>query len=259
MDLGIKNKRVIVTGASQGIGRAIALAFAAEGCRVAVAARRSEKLEGLVKEMGGEKQGHNFYACDLAEKGASSRAMRALVKRDENFEIVVHNLGGTLNVRDPLAKEEEWLKVWRLNAGIAIEMNALLIPPMVKKKWGRIIHISSVSAEDGRGCIAYGASKAYLNAYVKGIGRQFAKDGLVISAIMPGAVFAEGGHWDEKSRINQADREAFRKKRDDFLRHHHAIGRLGTAEEIAAFVLFMASKHATFAPAATIRVDGGTM
>jgi 3-oxoacyl-[acyl-carrier protein] reductase len=259
MDLGIKGKRVVVTGASQGIGRAIALSFAKEGCRVAVIARREALLKELVAQMGGEEGGHRYMACDLMKKNSPKNVLDSLVSKGGAFDIAVHNIGGTLNIRDPLAQQEQWLKVWRFNAGIAMEMNALLIPGMRERGWGRIIHISSVSAEDGRGCIAYGASKAYLNAYVKGVGRAFAKDGLVISAVMPGAVFAEGGHWDANSRTNEADKKAFRSKRDDFLRHHHAIGRLGTADEIAQFVLFMASRHVTFAPAATIRVDGGTM
>jgi NAD(P)-dependent dehydrogenase (short-subunit alcohol dehydrogenase family) len=81
----------------------------------------------------------------------------------------------------------------------------------------------------------------------------------VISAIMPGAVYAPGGPWDENSEINRKDPEAFLRKRADFLRHHHAVGRLGTAEEIAPFAAFLASRFATFAQGSLVPVDGGTM
>lgn len=252
MDLGIKGKKVLVTGASQGIGREIALAFAEEDCKVAVISRRKDKLIELVKEMGGETKGHSYYVGDMLEEGKPRKAIESLTLEGGGFEIAVHNIGGTLNLKNPLASAEEWCKVWHNNVGIAIEMNALLVPQMQKNNWGRIIHISSISAESVRGSTPYAAAKAYLNAYVKGIGRSFAKDNIVVSAIMPGAIWEEGGHWDN-IRKNKPEIEK------DFLRHHHAIGRLGRAEEIAPFILFMASKWVTFAQAAIIPVDGGTM
>ncbi len=259
MDLGIKDKAVLVTGASQGIGKAIALAFAKEGCRVAVIARREKQLQETVEEMGGERKGHLYYAGDLMEKGQIEKAVKALTSKAGDFEIVVHNIGGTLGIREPLSPSQDWYKVWQFNVGIAIDLNRLLVPAMQKARWGRVIHISSISAESVRGASPYAAAKAYLNAYVKGVGRAFAREGIIFSALMPGAVYAKGGDWDENSEKNRYDKEAFRKKRADFLRHHHAIGRLGTADEIAPFAVFMASKYVTFASASIIPVDGGTM
>jgi 3-oxoacyl-[acyl-carrier protein] reductase len=252
MDLGIVGKRVLITGASQGIGRAIALAFAREGCRVAVVARRETELHNVAAEMGGAEKGHSYCAIDLMEEGAPARAVKELASPKDEFEIVVHNVGGTLGMKNSLAPMEDWNRVWKFNVGIAQEINALVIPPMQKKQWGRVIHISSVAALDLRGSCAYGPSKAYLNAYTKVLGRAVAPDGVVVSAILPGAVYAPGGHWDW---VQENKPEMLQ----DFLRHHHAIGRLGTAQEIAPFVLFMASQHVAFAPGALINVDGGTM
>ena len=252
MDLGIAGKRVLVTGASQGIGRAIAVDFAREGCRVAVVARRAAILRELVEDMGGEQAGHSFCPIDLMSDGGPTRAVEQLTERDASFDVVVHNVGGTLGIRDHLSPVEEWLKVWRFNVGIAIEMNDLVVPAMQDQGWGRVIHISSDSAISVRASSPYCAAKAYLNAYVKALGRAVAPNGIVVSALMPGAVLAEGGHWDHVSRTDPA-------KMADFLRHHIALGRLGTAEEISPFVLFMASQQVTFAAAAVIPVDGGTM
>ena len=258
MNLGINGKRVLVTGASSGLGRLIATEFAKEGCLVSAIARREKELKELVKEMGGEEKGHSFYQTDLMEEGAPAKAVKELSK-ENGFDIVVHNLGGTLEIKDPLASMEDFFNVWKFNVGISIEINNLAIPQMKKRKWGRIINISSISAESLRGSAAYAAAKAYLNAYTKTLGRAVAKDGIVVSAIMPGAIYTQGGHWDENSQKNAKDKEAFLKKKSDFLRHHHAIGRMGNTEEVVPFVLFMASKHVTFANGSIIPVDGGTM
>ena len=252
MDLGITGKRVLVTGASQGLGRAIAMDFAREGCQVAVVARREDKLRELVTSMGGQECGHTLCAVDLMEEGGPSRFFSQLTAQDRSFDIVVHNVGGTLNVRDPLSGVEEWNRVWRFNVGIAIEINQLAIPPMQQNGWGRVVHISSTAAIDVRGSGPYAAAKAYLNAYVKTVGRSLAQSGVVVSALMPGSLMAEGGHWEHVSETNPFQIE-------DFLRHHQAIGRFGTPEEISPFALVMGSELAKFAPACILPVDGGSM
>jgi 3-oxoacyl-[acyl-carrier protein] reductase len=188
----------------------------------------------------------------MMEPQAPARALKALVAQGGPFDIVIHNLGGTLGLKDPLSAPERWAEVWRFNAGIAIELNNLVIPAMEERGWGRIVHISSTAAESAKGSVPYAAAKAFLNTYVKGVGRAYASKGLVISAIMPAAFESEGGHWARVRRDNPALVE-------DYVRHHHAIGRLGTPEDISPFLLFMASTHVTFATAAVFAVDGGSM
>lgn len=252
MDLGITGKRVLITGASQGLGRAIAVDFAREGCQVAVVARSEDKLQELVTELGGREAGHALLAADLMDEGNPTRTLEKLIEEGGAFDIVVHNVGGTLSVRDPLATMEEWNRVWRFNVGIAIEMNRLAIPPMQEKGWGRVIHISSRSAIDVRGSGPYATAKAYLNAYIESVGRSVAQSGVVVSGVAPGALIAEGGHWDNISKTNPT-------MRDDFLRHHQAIGRFGTPEEVSPFVLFMASELVKFAATSILPINGGAM
>lgn len=252
MELGIARKHAVVTGASQGIGRAIASALAKEGVKVTAVARRRDKLDAVIDEIGGAAAGHIAIAADLMEAGEPARVVREAAERSGAIHITVHNVGGPLDVRDPLASMEEWSRVWRFNLGIAIEMNALLIPPMQAAKWGRVIHISSISAESVRGRAPYACAKAAVNAYVKGVGRAVAADGVVLAGVMPGVVMFEDGYWDSISKTNPA-------MMHDYIRHHQALGRFGTAEEVAHFVVFLCSTLASFAAADVLPIDGGTM
>lgn len=252
MELGLKGKHVLVTGASQSIGRKIALAFAGEDCRVTVIARRREKLAELVANMGSEAKGHGFVAVDLMPEGAAGNTAKEILELRGPVDVVVHCLGGTLDVRDVLSPMAEWQRVWRYNIGIAIEINHVLLPPMVARQWGRVIHISSMSAVDYRGCGPYASAKAYVNGYVNVVGRELAPKNVVVCGLMPGAIVEDDNNWDFKTR----DRSAMVA---DFLRHHQAIGRLGKTEEITPFILLMGSELNTFATGAVLPVHGGAM
>ena len=252
MDLRITGKNVLVVGASKGIGRAIALAFSREGCVVTAVARSTELLTGLLADMGGEALGHHVITADVSAEGTGKALAQQWLNAGHRFDIVVHNVGHPHGVRDPLSPMIEWRRVWYLNAGIAIDMNEVLVPPMLERGWGRVIHISSISAEMLRGAAPYAAAKAYLNAYTKTVGRALAQTGVIFSAIMPGAVAFEGSYWDIQSST-QPERVS------DFLRHHQAVGRFGSPEEIASYAVFLGSHLASFAQGTVLPVDGGNM
>lgn len=257
MDLGIAGKLVLITGGSNGIGAAAARAFAGEGCRVICVARRKDRLEQIITELGGAQAGHGCMAVDLLDPNAANAAIQSLVNQFGSFEIVLHNLGGALGIKEPLADVGQWQRVWNFNAGIAIAINNLLIPFMKQNGWGRVIHISSISGKIGEprllpfgGSLPYAAAKAYLNAYVQGLGRELAEHNIVVCALMPAAVLSEGKYWD---KVVKQDPQLAR----TFLDRHHSIRRFGKPEEIASFATFMASQHSSFACGALIPVDGG--
>ena len=237
MNLEIRNKNVLIIGASKGIGREISLAFAKEGAMVTAIARNEKLLVSLQHEM---KQiyeaDHKYYVCDLMDMDLTVLANKLLIEKGP-FDIIVHNVGGSLVSRNALG---------------TIALNNILIPPMIEKKWGRVIHISSISAQMLRGNPLYASAKAFLNAYVTTVGRTIASSGVVMSAVMPGAVAFPGSYWDEYTRTDP-------ERCNDFLRHHQAAGRFGTTKEIADVVLFMASEQASFMQAAIIPVDGANM
>ena len=151
MELNLKNKLALVTASGRGIGRAIALSLAKEGCKVAVVARTESNIENVLKEMGKTKKGHFGVALDLTKEGAPQKLVKALQKDFGLPGIVVHNLGGTLGITDPFCSLQDWRRMYRFNFEVAVELNIALIPPMVKKKWGRVVHISSLPVWKIRG------------------------------------------------------------------------------------------------------------
>ena len=127
MDLGIKNKRVLISGASNGIGKELAFQFAKEGCKLTLIARNKLKLKSITKKIGGKKKGHHFFDVNLLPTGNGTEISKKILKKLGVHEIIVHCVGGGLGVDDPFAKYTDWLKIWRFNVGIAIEINNVFI------------------------------------------------------------------------------------------------------------------------------------
>lgn len=250
MDLGIRGKHVLVTGASRGIGKEIARAFAAEGCRLSIVARQHDKLQSLCQELGGPQAGHRFAAADLTEPAKPTEVVDLFMAEGGPIDIVVHNLGASLGSREILAPVEEWQRLWQLNVGVAIEINNRVIPAMADRKWGRIVMISSRAGVTYEGAGPYAAAKAYLNAYMTILARDAAKSGIVVSGVMPGIVAAEGNNW-EKALHDQPE------KVEEIIAQRISSGRFGTAGDIAPFVVFLASDLNRYGVGTLISVDGG--
>lgn len=252
MDLGLYNKNVLIVGASKGIGRGIAIGFASEHSRIVAVARSSELLDDV--KVDALQNGAMSFDCEVKDimDCDTKEFSNYLLERYGGFDVIVHNVGGSLISRNHLGGAEDWNYALKFNALAAIDMNSVLIPPMVKKGSGKVIHISSISAVMLRGNPLYASAKAFLNAYVTTVGRQLAPTGVMLCSVMPGAVSFEGSYWDKF--INEGHPRV-----EDFLRHHQAANRFGSPEEIANAVLFMASDKSSFMPATNIPVDGANM
>lgn len=252
MDLGLRNKNVLIVGASKGIGRQIAIEFANEGSIITTIARSHDLLLDLDKELKMiSKINHQYFVANLMQIDLNLFAKQILIDRGP-FDVIVHNVGGSLVSRNALGTLDEWYEAWKFNAGIAIALNNVLVPPMIEKEWGRIVHISSISSKILRGNPLYTSSKAFLNAYVTTVGRTLANKGIVMSAIMPGAIAFPGSYWDLNTKTNP-------EKCNEFLKWNQVIGRFGTPKEVAQIVVFMASEQVSFMPATLVPVDGANM
>lgn len=250
MDLGISGKRALVTAASRGIGRGIAIALAAEGARVAVCGRTESDLESLIDEMGGRDRGHYAIPMDLEPEGAPGELVDMLDSKFGEIEIAVQNLGSTLDITDPFCSLEDWRRVWRINFEVAVELNRILVQRMQAKEWGRIVNIASTASIENNGPITYCTAKAALATYTRSFGRVLADSGVVMSAILPGAVYTDGGFW-ETAMQERPDHV------ENYLKERCPAHRFGTPDEIAHSVVFACSEQASFSQGAIIPVDGG--
>lgn len=252
MELNLKNKKVLIVGASKGIGKGIVNGFAKENTNLVMVARTEELLEKVQQEaLENGAESCNYIVEDIMACDTKVFAKK-LLDQYGDFDIVIHNVGGSLVSRDHLAGADEWEYALKFNALASIDMNSVLIPPMVERGYGRVIHISSISAVMLRGNPLYASAKAFLNAYVTTVGRQLAPTGVLLCSIMPGAVAFPGSYWDKFVKEGHP-------RVEDFLRHHQAVNRFGTPEEIANAVVFMASDKSSFMQAANIPVDGANM
>ncbi len=252
VDLQIKGKIAVVTGAGRGLGSSIALSLAKEGAKVAIISRTASDLHNLLQEMTdqGQEQQHYLISCDLTEEGMPQKVAKELQEKFGQPEIVINNLGGTLDIKDPLCSLDDWRKIWRINLEVAIELNNLFIPHMKQRRWGRIVNISSISALENQGPVPYCSVKAALVAYSRSMGRFLAPAGIVMTSLLPGAVFTQGGYWDLTSKTNP---EHVKK----YLEERMAIKRFGTLEEISAVATFLCSQQASFCVGSAFLIDGG--
>jgi 3-oxoacyl-[acyl-carrier protein] reductase len=251
MDLKIKDRLALVTGASRGIGRAIALELAKEGARVIIVARTPEPLQQVKSELGGSDGRHNAFAIDLMADGGIAQ-LAGKIDKLGNLDIIVHNLGGSNGVFTTFAPSEDWRKVWQFNVGVGHELNRIFIPKMVERRWGRVVHLSTLSTTTYNGYAAYVASKTALDGYVKTVNREVSKDNVIVSAVAPGAIYSEGRHFAKLQQENPAALEAYFKE-------HLPIRRLGRAEDIAPVAAFLCSEQASFMAGSIVGVDGGGM
>lgn len=248
MDLGMKGKLALVTGASRGIGESIAVNLAREGAKVAIVARTEPDLKNVMERMPGD--GHYMINADLTKEDKPKEVAEEIDKNFGKIDILVNNLGSTLDVLDPLCPLADWRKVYRINFEVAVEMVNLVVPYMKQGKWGRIVNISSTAGMENNGPVTYCSMKAALTAYSRSMGRVLAKEGIVMSVLLPGAVFTKGGFWDKALEERPAHVEKYLKERCP-------LGRFGEPDDIGMMTAVLCSEQAKFCQGAVFPVDGG--
>ena len=249
MNLGLKGKVAMVSGASRGIGRAIALGLADEGCRLSVCARGQDTLERVgqeVQERGAEAV---TFAVDVTQENEARQWVEETQKRFGRIDIVVNNVGGSRPGGNLSVSSEDWRSGFALNFFSALDLCRLVVPLMQQQKSGCVINIASIYGREWGGPMTYNAAKAALISLSKEMARELAPQGIRVNSVAPGSILFPGGSWERRQKENPDAIAAFVKAELPF-------GRFGTPEEVADVVVFLASERARWVSGACINVDG---
>jgi 3-oxoacyl-[acyl-carrier protein] reductase len=243
MNLDLKSKTAVVSGASMGIGRAIAKGLALEGVRVVAVARRKELLDTLAQEVKAAGGDVIPVIQDIMAEDAGKTLASAALAALGHVDILVNNAGGSRPL--PVdAPDSAWDEAMALNFTRYRQVTHALLPQMIERRWGRIINITGKSEPEGLN--AAFAAKAAVHAWAKGLSREIGEHGITVNSIPPGRIMSE--------QIRRNYPEDYRKH---FAEEEIPVGYWGEPEDLAALVVFLASPLARYITGTVIPVDGG--
>ena len=242
----LEGKTALVTGASGGIGSAIAMALAKQGARLALSGSNGDKLRVYREQLNGETGGdHVEITCDLSDTAQVEELIPATLDTLGKMDILVNNAGIT---RDNLAmrmKDDEWGDVMRVNLEASFRLMRAAARPMMKARGGRIVSITSVVGHTGNpGQMNYTAAKGGLTAMSKSLAQELASRNITVNCVAPGF-------------IRTAMTDALDDKQKDAINGRIPMGRMGEGDEIGAAVAFLASDEAAYVTGQTLHVNGG--
>lgn len=249
MDLGIAGKVAVITGASEGIGKAIAAKLALEGAKVAICGRRRTEIDRAVDEIReGSHTGEVIgFSGDMVNKNDVRAFMEKVIERFTTVHILVNNVGRAQHGLFSDLSEEDWHAAFGANLAAAIHCIKASLPYMQKQRWGRVINVSSMSGkEPTAGIIASNSAKSALISLSKTLALEVARDGVLVNCVCPGRILSA-----QTLRLHSSE------ERDRIASAHIPVGRFGEPEEVANLVAFLASECSSYITGTAILVDGG--
>jgi 3-oxoacyl-[acyl-carrier protein] reductase len=266
MDLGLKGRGCVVTGASSGIGRETALQLCAEGAKVLLVARGEERLRAATEEAMrvAEPAGGAAAALrlDVTEEDAAPRMVTACGDLFGSLDVLVNNAGAAKWRDLDEVPDEDWRAQYELNVMAPLRAMKAAIPPMAGRGWGRVVNVCSTAGKRPSAAMAeYSVAKAAELSLSRLFADRYAKTGVLVNAVAPGPVEAEmwmepGGLLDQSVEMSGAG------SREEALAEagsKRPIGRLARAEEIASAIVFLCSERASYVAGSAWSVDGGTV
>ena len=259
MELNLENRKVVITGASEGIGRSLTLAFASAGAKVAGCARNKARLEAVEKEMDGN--GHLFISGDLTESGDLKNFFEKIQETFGGIDVLINNAGSIVKLANFLeVTDKDWQDSFNINLMTAVRLSRLLIPSLKRSPSSRIINISSIAAiRPGEIFPHYSAMKAGLSNLTVSLSQLLAPDKILVNSVSPGPVWSRS--WENEARETAEKSSLEFQEVAEEIKTSTAqtipLKRMGVPEDITGLVLFLASDLARWITGTNFTVDGG--
>jgi NAD(P)-dependent dehydrogenase (short-subunit alcohol dehydrogenase family) len=262
MDLGLSGRVCVVTGASSGIGREVALQLCAEGAKVLLVARGEERLAAVTEEAAQAAGVAAALALDVTAEDAGERMLATAEERFGALDVLVNNAGAAKWRDLDDVPDEDWRAQYELNVMAPLRAMRAAIPPMAERGWGRVVNVCSTAGKRPSSAMPeYSVAKAAELSLSRLFADRYAKTGVLVNAVAPGPVKAEmwmepGGLLDQSIELSGA---ASREEALAEAGSKRPIGRLAQPEEIAGAIVFLCSERASYVSGAAWSVDGGTV
>lgn len=258
MDLGLKDKTVLITASSKGIGKAAAEGFAAEGCRVAICSRNKQSLMETAKEFRAKFQIEPFWGvCDINNLKDIENFYDAVSKQFGKVDVLVNNCGGPIPGLFSDLSEEDWSNAFTQVLMSVVRLSHLVLPEMIKQEWGRIINITSVSVKQPvHNLMLSNSLRAGVTGFAKSLSNEVGSKNITVNNVAPGYTLTNRLY---ELAVNRAKLSG--KSHEEILSDMSKdipMSRLGGPEEIASLIVFLASNKASYITGTTIQVDGGS-
>lgn len=244
-----KDKRILITGASRGLGSVCANAFAEKGARLALMARSKNDLENVISSCLNPKR-HIAVPVDLLDIKELHHGIARVNDFLGGLDVVLHVAGGGLGLSTPLINADDILKLFALNVVAAVEINRLVIPSMMKSGKGNLIHVASIASSETTGSVGYNTVKAAMAAYVRSLGNELIKSGVIVTGILPGGFYAPGNAM---QRLEKNSPDVYKR----FIKERLPRKKMGMAEELIPLILLLSSDEASMMGGCMVPIDAG--